>query len=208
MKLSWIAVACALAYPSIAVGQPNGPETAALVPPKLLEGVEPTYPEAKRASGEAASVTLTLTIDRQGRVTDVAVAESAGSEFDDAASTAARGLRFEPAQKDGEAVPAKIRYVFDFKLARRERTGRACCGSGGSFRPCACPWRRRQQQQPPRRTGKRWIWRFKAKSRPASPPSTRSQPKRSAAFPAPTAMRCAPSATCRVWRARRAATAC
>jgi len=117
MKLSWIAVACALAYPSIAVGQPDASDTAALVPPKLTFGVEPTYPEGKRASGEAASVTLTLTIDRLGRVTDVAVAESAGPEFDQAAISAARELRFEPAQKNGEPVPAKIRYLFDFKLA-------------------------------------------------------------------------------------------
>src|SRR4051812_25843928 len=117
MKLSWIAVACALAYPSIAVGQANGSDTAALVPPKLVETSEPTYPETKRASGEAASVALTLTIDRKGEVTDVTVAESAGPEFDEAAVSAARGLRFEPAQKNGEAVPAKIRYLVDFKLA-------------------------------------------------------------------------------------------
>src|SRR6478736_3109823 len=117
MKLSWIAVACALAYPSIALGQTNAPDAPALVPPKLVENVDPTYPEAKRASGEAASVALTLTIDRAGQVTDVAVAESAGPEFDEAAVSAARNLRFEPAQKNGEAIPAKIRYVFEFKLA-------------------------------------------------------------------------------------------
>jgi len=117
MKLSWIAVACALAYPSIALGQTNAPDAPALVPPKLVENVDPTYPEAKRASGETASVALTLTIDRAGQVTDVAVAESAGPEFDEAAVSAARNLRFEPAQKNGEAIPAKIRYVFEFKLA-------------------------------------------------------------------------------------------
>ncbi len=118
MKLSWIAVACALAYSNVAIAQPNdsGP-TAALVPPKLMENVEPTYPDAKRASGEAASVVLTLSIDRDGQVTDVAIAESAGPEFDDAASSAARSLRFEPALKGGQPIPAKIRYTFDFKLA-------------------------------------------------------------------------------------------
>ncbi len=83
---------------------------------KLVESVDPTYPEAKRTSGEAVTVTLTLSIDRTGQVADVAVAESAGAEFDEAAVNAARNLRFEPAQ-NGEAVPAKIRYVFEFKLA-------------------------------------------------------------------------------------------
>jgi len=117
MKLSWIAVACALAYPSIAVGQANESDTAALVPPKLIESAPPTYPEAKRASGESASVALTLTIDRSGQVTDVAVAESAGAEFDEAAVEAARALRFEPAHKNGAAISAKIRYLVEFKLA-------------------------------------------------------------------------------------------
>ena len=117
MKLSWIAVACALAYPSSALAQANTPETAALVPPKLVQSVEPVYPEAKRASGEAAGVVLTLTIDRTGHVSDVLVVESAGPEFDDAASEAARGLLFEPAQKNGAAVVSKIRYRFDFQLA-------------------------------------------------------------------------------------------
>ncbi|HEY3666283.1 MAG TPA: TonB family protein, partial [Polyangiaceae bacterium] len=117
MKLSWLAVACALAYPSSALAQANPPPAAALVPPKLVQAVDPAYPEAKRASGEAASVVLTLTIDDAGHVSDVVVAESAGPEFDTAATDAARALLFEPAQKDGESVVSKIRYRFDFKLA-------------------------------------------------------------------------------------------
>src|SRR3954462_15183194 len=120
MRLRWIAVACALAYSSSALGQPNTPDATALVPPKLVETATPVYPEAKRASGEAASVALTLMIDRTGHVTDVSVLESAGTDFDEAAITAARSLIFEPAQKNGEAIPAKIRYTFDFKLAAPE----------------------------------------------------------------------------------------
>ena len=117
MKLSWIAVACVLAHSSIAVGQPNDASADALVAPKLSVAAEPEYPEAKKASGEAANVVLTLTIDRTGQVSDVQVAESAGPEFDDAAVRAARSLAFEPALKNGEPVVAKIRYTFAFKLA-------------------------------------------------------------------------------------------
>ena len=117
MKLSWIAVACALAYPSTALAQTPDTDATALVPPKLAQTVEPVYPEAKRASGEAASVVLTLTVDRTGHVSDVVVTESAGAEFDDAATSAAHSLVFEPAQKNGEPIVAKIRYRFDFKLA-------------------------------------------------------------------------------------------
>ncbi len=116
MKLSWIAVACAIAYSSVAAAQPNTQDAATLSPPRLVQSAEPIYPEAKRAGGEAASVVLTLTIDHTGHVSDVVVAESAGTDFDEAASNAARQLLFEPAQRNGEAVLAKIRYRFDFKL--------------------------------------------------------------------------------------------
>jgi hypothetical protein len=37
-----------------------------LSPPRLLESVEPRYPETKKGSGESASVTVVLTIDASG----------------------------------------------------------------------------------------------------------------------------------------------
>lgn len=118
MRLRWIAVACALAYPSLAVAEPDDRRAAALVPPKLVTGAVPTYPETKRATGEAASVLLKLTLDREGHVTEVAVLESGGPEFDAAASDAARALLFLPARKDGQAIPALIPYRFDFQLTK------------------------------------------------------------------------------------------
>lgn len=121
--LSVFAVACALASSNLAHAQtpdaPAAPEPA-LVPPKLVQKVDPIYPEAERANGAAASVTLTLTIDRTGHVTEAVVAESGGASFDEAATTAAGQLVFEPAQKNGAPVIAKIRYRFDFQLAAPE----------------------------------------------------------------------------------------
>lgn len=132
--LALTALACgSLLYPSALLAQspapeptPNGadptPSAASsakpqLTPPRLLESVTPVYPESQRQSGAAASVGLLLTLDDAGSVTDASVAESGGADFDSAALTAARALRFEPAHLGERAVPAKIPFRFDFQLA-------------------------------------------------------------------------------------------
>jgi TonB family protein len=85
---------------------PNAPPPA-LTPPTLVHSVEPVYPEAERARGATASVALVLTLDREGHVTDAIVSESAGSDFDAAALSAARELVFDPAKNNGTPVPAE-----------------------------------------------------------------------------------------------------
>ena len=87
---------------------------ADLVPPKLAQGATPEYPESKKASAEKASVTLSLTIAKDGSVEAVSVTTSAGPEFDDAAVAAAKKLTFSPATRDGKPIPARIPYRFDF----------------------------------------------------------------------------------------------
>lgn len=87
-----------------------------VVPPELVTNVVPEYPAAKRASGEKATVMLTLTIDAEGKVTDAAVQTSAGDAFDEAALAAAKGLVFKPATRDGKPAPAKISFRFDFAV--------------------------------------------------------------------------------------------
>jgi TonB family protein len=86
-------------------------------PPRLLENVEPIYPESQRAGGQAAHVGLTLMVDDTGAVTDASVSESGGADFDAAALAAARRLRFEPARLGERAIAAKIPFRFDFQVA-------------------------------------------------------------------------------------------
>jgi TonB family protein len=88
-----------------------------MTPPRLLESVEPIYPEAQRQSGQAASVGLVLTLDAEGHVTDAAVSESVGADFDAAALEAARRLVFSPALQGETPVASKIPFRFDFALA-------------------------------------------------------------------------------------------
>ncbi len=92
------------------------PATApALTPPKLVKAAQPVYPPGKLESGVNASVALVLTLDDTGKVTDVAVATSAGEEFDQAAVDAAKQLEFTPAERDGKPVPAKIPFRIQFE---------------------------------------------------------------------------------------------
>jgi len=104
--------------PAPAPEAPAAGETAKprLTPPRLLEAVEPVYPEAERQGARAASVGLVLTLDAEGHVTDAAVAESGGEAFDAAALEAARRLVFAPALSGDKPIPAKIPFRFDFEI--------------------------------------------------------------------------------------------
>jgi len=91
------------------------PSEHTLTPPKLTRATQPVYPPSKLASHESATVALVLTLDETGKVTDVSVQASAGDDFDQAAIAAAKELTFEPAQRDGTAVPSKIPFRFQFE---------------------------------------------------------------------------------------------
>jgi TonB family protein len=118
------ATALALLATNVAVAQEAEQPVAepSLAPPKLVKATQPLYPPSKLASGESATVALVLTLDDAGKVIDVEVTGSAGSEFDEAAVAAARELGFEPAQRDGKAVPAKIPFRFQFEAQAPEPT--------------------------------------------------------------------------------------
>ncbi|MCP3060394.1 TonB-dependent siderophore myxochelin receptor MxcH [Myxococcus sp. K38C18041901] len=87
-----------------------------VVPPKLVTFIEAPYPaEAEQARLEA-TVRLKLTLDDQGAVTEAQVLEPQGHGFDEAARDAALRFRFEPARRDGVAVPSRIAYSYEFRL--------------------------------------------------------------------------------------------
>jgi TonB family protein len=87
-------------------------------PPRLAHFVAAPYPETEKAAGRAASVVLQLAISAAGSVDHVAVAQSAGPAFDDAATRAARQFVFEPAEIDGK--PAAIRILYDYQFVLRQ----------------------------------------------------------------------------------------
>jgi TonB family protein len=91
--------------------QPEGPKAEAVTRPRPLQALEAPYPEG--AKGEA-TVVVTIVVNADGTVRS-ATAEGAQRVFADAAESAARAWRFEPATRDGKKVPAKVRAKILFR---------------------------------------------------------------------------------------------
>ncbi|NNE20128.1 MAG: TonB-dependent receptor [Myxococcales bacterium] len=87
-----------------------------ITPPKLIRFVEADYPEIEGEEPEETVVELNIVVGKDGRVTEVDVALSAGEAFDEAAAAAARQFVFEPARTDWEPIAARIRYRYVFEL--------------------------------------------------------------------------------------------
>jgi TonB family protein len=91
--------------------QPAPPAKPPVIVMPVARATPLGYPEG--ANGEA-SVVLELTLSREGTVTDAKAVE--GDEpFASAAVTAARAWTFEPATRDGAPIPARIRFLVQFK---------------------------------------------------------------------------------------------
>lgn len=84
--------------------------------PKLLQDEGAVYPkEALEAHvRETVTITLVLELDAEGNVTKVNVDTPRGQGFDEAATEAAKKLKWSPAKRDGKPIPAKIRHSYTF----------------------------------------------------------------------------------------------
>ena len=85
-----------------------------LTPPQLKTFVEATYPEAARAERLAAQVELELVVGEDGKVREAKVLSASDPRFAEPAREAALRFEFEPARKEGKAIPAAIRYRYVF----------------------------------------------------------------------------------------------
>lgn len=100
-------------------GRGSGPVPAGQVahPPALLARVRPQYPHAARQRGINGLVVLEAILDTQGRIgRDIKVLQSV-PDLDEAAVTALRQWRFEPARDEhGRRVPVILEVPFRFVL--------------------------------------------------------------------------------------------
>lgn len=85
---------------------------------KPLQTVRAIYPAMALRAGLESDVTLRIEIDPQGNVTKAEIVKSGGGGFDDEALKAVKQSRFEPAQRDGQNVPAEFTYIYKFRLQR------------------------------------------------------------------------------------------
>ncbi|HVJ38262.1 MAG TPA: energy transducer TonB [Stenotrophomonas sp.] len=79
----------------------------------------PNYPPAALRRGDRGTVVVRVEVDTSGAPAGVALVQRSGSrDLDRAAMEAVRAWRFQPAQREGQAVPGSIEIPFDFKPAQ------------------------------------------------------------------------------------------
>jgi TonB family protein len=88
---------------------------AGITAPKVIEKVNPTYPEEARKQGIQGVVVCESIIDVNGDVVDVKVVETPHEVFIQPTVDAVRQWKFEPATKDGE--PVDVIYTLTVKYA-------------------------------------------------------------------------------------------
>ena len=76
------------------------------------------YPTMALRAGLESDVSLRIEVDLKGKVTRAEIVKSGGSGFDEEALKAVKQSRFEPAQRDGQNIPAEFTFVYRFRLQR------------------------------------------------------------------------------------------
>jgi TonB family protein len=85
---------------------------------KPIQTARAAYPAMALRAGLESDVTLKIEVDPQGNVTKAEIIKSGGAGFDEEALKAVQQSRFEPAQRDGQNVPAEFTFVYRFRLQR------------------------------------------------------------------------------------------
>jgi TonB family protein len=101
-------------------------QLATITPPRLKTDSAAVYPERALRDHvhDSVTVALVLEIGSDGYVRRANVVEPRGHGFDDAAVSAAFGLVFEPATRDGRPIAAKIKYQYNFTPPAPRLSGR------------------------------------------------------------------------------------
>ncbi|WP_026147958.1 energy transducer TonB [Robiginitomaculum antarcticum] len=99
--------------------QPLRVHNVSIIEAKVRRDATPRYPRNAQSRGVEAVVTISMDIDSEGRVQEARVIKPASGrysrEFSRAATSAARRMRFQPKQIDGEPVPT-IGYTRTYRF--------------------------------------------------------------------------------------------
>ena len=83
---------------------------------KITHIREPAYTEKARSNGVRGRVVLRAVLCRTGKVTNIKVLKGLPDGLTEEAIKSTRGIRFEPAEKDGEAVSQAITRECNFNI--------------------------------------------------------------------------------------------
>ncbi len=84
--------------------------------PKALYAPDPEYSEEARKAKYQGTVVLWLVVDAAGRPQQIRVQRALGMGLDEKAIEAVKQWKFDPARKDGQAVPVMINVEVNFRL--------------------------------------------------------------------------------------------
>ncbi|MBN2193879.1 MAG: TonB-dependent receptor [Polyangiaceae bacterium] len=90
--------------PPVATRAPSG-----VTPPRVVERSEPAWPEGEVGT-KPVTVVLRITVEADGRVSEVEVVTAPAAAFGEAAASAIQRSRFAPAERAGKPVRARITY--------------------------------------------------------------------------------------------------
>ena len=92
-----------------------------LKPPVRRKGDPPVYPEVLRGQAQEGKVVVEAIVDEDGRLREPVVVQATGEPpLIFASLEALRGWEYEPARKNGEAVPAFQSFQFVFEIEENE----------------------------------------------------------------------------------------
>ena len=110
--------------------------TGDIKPPKLIDKVNPVYPEEARKAKVEGVVILGARIDKEGNVSNVMVIKSKESLLNEAAMDAVRKWKYEPMVIEGKPVEAVFTVTISFKLNGKkedEEFGKGAVKVGGEI---------------------------------------------------------------------------
>ena len=84
--------------------------------PKAIYAPDPEYSEEARKAKYQGTVVLWLVVDANGRPQQIRVQRALGMGLDEKAIEAVKQWKFDPAHKDGQAVPVMINVEVNFRL--------------------------------------------------------------------------------------------
>lgn len=98
----------------LAPAMPAALAAAGREPPVPVRTVAPEYPRELKDSGVAGIVTVKVTIDEQGNVSEVEVVKSSNEGFDRFATAALKKWKFKPGKQDGNPVAMQVTIPVKF----------------------------------------------------------------------------------------------
>jgi periplasmic protein TonB len=84
--------------------------------PKALYAPDPEYSEEARKAKYQGTVVLWLVVDASGRPQQIRIQRALGMGLDEKAIEAVKQWKFDPARRDGQAVPVMINVEVNFRL--------------------------------------------------------------------------------------------